>query len=77
MRRIPIGTLPSWIPDWTAKSTEAHFLKRGIPLKQVTNHQFDRIDVGDAVEIGKLQSASGNSTAIKIIKIVLKTFILL
>lgn len=63
----PLPNLPSWVPNWTAKSTAIHLFKRGLsarlPSAPKESDSYG-VYVDDAgVEIEKLYSASGDSVA--------------
>jgi hypothetical protein len=56
-----MSRLPSWVPDWTAKSTPTHFFKRGISGRLRPDAVSDGIDIGNDVEIGKMYNAAKDS----------------
>ncbi|KAK1749907.1 heterokaryon incompatibility protein-domain-containing protein [Echria macrotheca] len=64
---VDMPALPSWVPNWTAKSTAIPFFKRGLAShlpsapKESDAHGVHLDDAG--VEIGKLYHASGDSVA--------------
>jgi hypothetical protein len=55
--------LPSWVPDWTAKSTPTHFFKRAILGRPNLDAASDGVDIGQDVEIGKMYNAAKDSAA--------------
>jgi hypothetical protein len=44
--------LPSWVPDWTARSTPVYFFKRGASSRSSPDSAGDGFDIMDALEVG-------------------------
>jgi len=56
--------LPSWVPDWTAKSSSMHFFKRGASVEPHEARNMNGVDIDEMdIEIGKLYNASGDGLA--------------